>query len=495
LWATAAAQVAENPAETGSDPATPQTEAPSTPPQEKDAPPPEGEPATDPPPPEPAGRGGQGNPTQPEDGAEEEEEEQEASPEDSESPGDGDEPGEEPEPSPPPGDSGYEQIERLTRAIEIIRQSYVDEEKISYESLINSALQGMLADLDPHCQYLHPQVFAQMKREQTNTYDGVGVTISNNNGVLTIVSVREDGPAATAGVLPGDVILEIGDRLTEDLGLTEAVRMLEGNPGETLALTLRRPATKEVIKVEMVRQVIQMDTVKDPMLLAPEMAGDLKIGYVRLLQFNEPTASELADALDNLEDSGMEALVLDLRNNPGGLLNSAIDILGIFLDPDTLVLTTEGRVDSQNPPPYHTPARQLRQRRYPLAVLVNHGSASASEVVSGALQDLKRAVIVGETTFGKGSVQSIIPVGDGAALRLTTAKYYTPSHRTIHERGITPNVVATLTPAEEKALFKWWRDNSLNDAKAKDLVKVGDRQLQRAVDVLKGLTAYRETRR
>jgi carboxyl-terminal processing protease len=422
--------------------------------------------------------------------------------------GDPTEPGAETEPQPesadvaavepasdlPPGDDGYPHIERLARAIEIIRQTYVDVDKVSYERLINSALQGMLGDLDPHCQYIHPQVFEQFQREQSNTYDGVGISIAIKSGDLTIVSVREDGPAATAGVLPGDIVIKIGDDLAEDLGLTEVVMRLEGAPGEPLALTLRRPATKEVLEVTMVRQVIQLDTVKDAMLLPAEIAGDgLKIGYLRLVQFNEPTAAELEDALDALEAQGMEALVFDLRNNPGGLLNSAIEVLGLFLPPDTLVLTTEGRAEGGTRATYRTPERQRRPREYPVSVLVNHASASAAEVVSGALQDLKRAVVVGETTFGKGSVQSIIPAGgeDGAALRLTTAKYFTPSHRTIHEHGVTPNIIATLTPAEEKALFTWWRDNSLNDAKAKDLAGLGDRQLQRAADVLKGLAAYR----
>ncbi len=391
-----------------------------------------------------------------------------------------------------PTDTGYAQIEILARAIEIIRQSYVDSEKVSYDALIANALEGMLSGLDPHCQYMHPEVMAQFERSQSSTYDGVGITIAPKPGALSIVSVREDGPAAIAGVLPGDLILQIGDQLTENLSVAEAVNLLRGNPGEPLALTLRSPATGEIREVEMLRQIIQMETIKDALILPTEIAGDrLKIGYVRLLQFNEPTADQLAEALDGLEREGMEALVLDLRNNPGGLLNSAIDILGEFLPADTLVLTTEGRVASQDDPPYRTPERRREHRKYPLAILVNHSSASASEVVSGALQDLKRAVIVGETTFGKGSVQSIIPMEQGAAMRLTIAKYYTPSHRTIHENGVVPNIVATLTPEEETKLMKWYRDNALNDAKAKDLVGVNDHQLQRAADVLKGLAAYR----
>jgi len=385
-------------------------------------------------------------------------------------------------------------VGKLARAIEIIRQNYVDPDKISYEHLINSALEGMLSDLDPHCQYLYPKAFEQMQREQTNTYDGVGITIAPKERILAIVSVREDGPAAISGVLPGDRIIQIGDIMAKDVGLSEAIRLLRGAPGEVLRLTLSRPSTNEIKEFEIVRQVIQKDTVKDPMLLHHKLAGDHKIGYVRLLQFNEPSAGELATALNKLEDQGMEAFIFDLRNNPGGLLRSAIEILGEFVPTDTLVLTTRGRVDSQTPPPFRTPGRKERERDYPMAVLVNHASASASEIVSGALQDLRRAVIVGETTFGKGSVQTVIPLDGGAAMRLTTAKYYTPSERTIHENGVTPNIISTLTPSQEAKLMKWYRANSLNDAKPEDLADVGDRQLERAVDVLKGLMAYRHDR-
>ncbi|MGI9241227.1 MAG: S41 family peptidase, partial [Verrucomicrobiales bacterium] len=211
-------------------------------------------------------------------------------------------------------------------------------------------------------------------------------------------------------------------------------------------------------------------------------------------QFNRPTARELADALDELEDRGMEAFVLDLRNNPGGLLSSAIDVCGEFLPPDTTVLTTRGRVDSQNPPPYRTPDTQRRTRTYPVAILINQTSASGAEVVAGALKDLKRAVIVGETSFGKGSVQSIIPMGHdtGAAMRLTTAKYYTPSQEVIHEKGVTPNIEITLTPAEERGLARWRNRANLGEDDQVELQHFRDRQLERAVDAMKGALVYQK---
>jgi len=386
-------------------------------------------------------------------------------------------------------DLGFEEIEMLTAVMELIRQNYVDKSKVSYEKLVNSALEGMLDNLDPHCQFMHPELFEQMKRDTGGTYEGVGITIAIRNEVLTIVAVREDGPAARAGVLPGDQVIKINTFLSDKVGLGEAMQLMRGKPGQKLNLTLRRPASNQLIEVEMVREVIKESTVKDVALLEPRYAGDRKIGYLRLTQFSEPTEHELVEGLDTLEKMGMEAFVLDLRNNPGGLLTSAVNTCGEFVGPGTVVLTTEGREAISNNKTYRTSPRKQHTRDYPMAILVNHASASGAEVVSGALQDLHRAIIVGETTFGKGSVQSIIPVptGPGYALRLTTAKYYTPSKRTIHENGVEPNIVATLTPEEEMNLMQWFRRDTLAPAEQAKLAEWQDRQLARAVDALKAL--------
>lgn len=392
----------------------------------------------------------------------------------------------------PVGDTGYQQIEQLSRVIELIRQTYVEEEKVTYDKLVHSALEGMLKDLDPHSQFLTPEIFARMQQEQSNTYEGVGITISTKADAITIVTVREDGPAARAGIMPGDVIIKIGDAMAEDVGINEAAQKLKGKPGEPLKITIQRSATKEVREVEMVRQVISTVTVKDAMVLDPALGGSFKVGYVRILQFTQPTAHELALALDKLEDeSGLQALVVDLRNNPGGLITSAAEVAGEFLPPSTTVVTTEGRDGQTKGPPYKTPERKRRKRDYPLAVLVNHASASGAELVAGALQDLRRAVIVGETTFGKGSVQSVIPIEGGAAVRLTTAKYYTPAHHTIHEKGIKPNIVATHTPDEERNIMEFWRRGEAITSDAKTLAKLGDRQLERAANALKGVLVFR----
>src|SRR5690606_21906671 len=226
---------------------------------------------------------------------------------------------------------------------------------------------------------------------------------------------------------------------------------------------------------EMKREIIKQSSVKDARILDPQLTAPYRMGYARILQFSEPTAVELADALDKLEQEGMDAFVLDMRNNPGGLLNSAIDVCGEFVKAGTVVLTTEGKPGSGEIKIYRTTAEaKRRDRDYPLAILVNHSSASGAEVVSGALQDLKRCIVVGETTFGKGSVQSIIPIGEGKAIRMTTAKYYTPNHRTIHENGVIPNIVAPLTPAQEQALAKWFSKDTLSPEEQKKLANFND---------------------
>ena len=298
-------------------------------------------------------------------------------------------------------DDGYAQVELLLRAMEIVREHYVDQEKVSYESLVNNALAGMLGALDPHSQFLYPELYAQVKDSlDEGNYEGVGIAVSRKGDLLSIVSVREDGPAAREGVLPGDQIVQIGNRLAKDVQIVEAVQMLRGRPGEVMKLVLRRPSTDELRSVEILREVIKEETVKDVMLLDGLMTGGRKIGYARLLQFNEPTAGELRDALDKLEDDGMEAFVLDLRNNPGGLITSAVDVCGEFVPPETIIVTTEGRVRAHDRPPYRTASRKQRERTYPLVVLVNHASASGSELVAGALQDLNRAVVVGPPFWG-----------------------------------------------------------------------------------------------
>ena len=397
------------------------------------------------------------------------------------------------EPKPPAATETdpYAQMEVLTRAMEIIRQNYVDERKVGYDRLVAAALRGMLSELDPHSQYIAPSLNEQMQQQPDGEVDGAGFTLAPRGGGLVAVTVREDGPAARAGMMPGDQVLKIGEAHAAGLTYLDAVRLLRGKPGEPLRLTTWRGATQETKEVEIIRETQRQESVRDAMLLDASLTGGAKTGYVRLLQFGANTATELADALDRLEDAGMTTLVVDLRNNPGGLLKGTVEVCGEFLPPGTVVVTTEGRDPAKNPPPLKTPARQRRARTYPMAVLVNHASASGAELMAGALQDLGRAVIVGTTTFGKGSVQSIIPGDNKSAIRLTTAHYFTPKHRAIHENGVVPDIIAPLTTDEEARLMDYVRKAPETAADPVRLAKLSDRQLERAVTALQGVMALR----
>lgn len=384
------------------------------------------------------------------------------------------------EPGPTPGESPYEQLQLIARTIQLIRQDYVDESKTGYRDLAYSALRGMLDTLDPHSQFMEPKGFQNMQEDTRSEFGGLGLVVTMRKGVLTVINPMEDSPGFHAGILPGDQLLKINGESTEKLGLNDAVEKLRGEVGEKVTLTVNRPATGEVRDYELARAVIKVPSVKDVAILPERVKGGPKIGYVRITQFNSPTAGELADALDSLEEQGMEALVLDLRHNPGGLLGSAVDVCGEFLPSNTLVVYTEGRSPSRE---YRTPQRKGSHRKYPVAVLTNYASASGSEIVAGALKDLDRALVVGETTFGKGSVQSVVSLPDGSAARLTTAKYFTPGRNLIHEHGVQPHIRATLTYDQEVRLLKARR---LREDPTKDGLSMWDPQLERAVDALQG---------
>ncbi len=388
-------------------------------------------------------------------------------------------------------DNGYYNIAVLTRAIQLIRQDYVDEKKTSYRALTHAALKGMLNSLDPHTQFMEPKELKQMKDDTRSEFTGLGVTVTVRDGLLTIVTPMEDTPSSRAGLLPGDQILKINGDSTEKMELNSAVERLRGEPGEKVTLTILRPSTKEIKNYTMERAVIKVESVKDARVLDLNLTGGRKIGYVRITQFSGPTASDLARKLEELDKQGIEALVIDLRFNPGGLLDSAIDVCGQFLPPGTMVAYTEGRVPSQRRV-YKTRSTSSRLRpNYPLAILINGGSASGSEIVAGALKDLDRAVIVGETSFGKGSVQSVLALMDGSGMRLTTAKYYTPSKQVIHEKGVAPQIRATMTPEQERLLFIQRREY-LGPEEEELLSDFRDTQLERAVDALRGAVLYSE---
>ena len=387
-------------------------------------------------------------------------------------------------------DTGYSQIALFAKALQLIRQDYVDGSKTSYHDLVTAALKGMLSSLDPHSQFMDPDDFRDMQEDTRSRFNGLGIEVAIKNGLPTVISPMEDTPAAKAGILSGDQILKINGTSTERMDLQDVINHLRGAPGQKISLTLIRPATKEVKDYALERTEIKVQSVKGARLLDPELSGSFKIAYVRLIQFNEPTADELGKALDDLQKQGMQALILDLRNNPGGLLNSAVDVCAQFLPPNTQVVSTQGRVASQQRE--YTTSGAIKERpHFPMAVLVNEGSASGAEIVCGALKDLHRAIVVGETTFGKGSVQNVMQLPDGSALRFTTAKYYTPSKQVIHGNGVTPNIRVPMSVEQERQLFAARSSgDTIRADEDKAFIKSNDPQMVRAIDALKGVMIY-----
>ncbi len=363
-------------------------------------------------------------------------------------------------------DNGYAQISIFAKALELIRQDYVDDNKTSYHDLVTAAMKGMLSSLDPHSQFMDPNDFRDMQDDTRSRFNGLGIEVSMKNGLPTVITAMEDTPAAKAGIL-----------------------VLRGPAGAKVALTLLRPATKEIKEYALQRAEIKIQSVKGAGLLDVELTGPFKIGYVRLIQFNEPTADELSKALEDLQKQGMQALILDLRNNPGGLLNSAVDVCAQFLPPNTKVVSTQGRVASQQHD-YSTSGAKKERPNFPMVLLVNEGSASGAEIVAGALKDLHRAVLVGETTFGKGSVQNVMQLPDGSAVRLTTAKYYTPSKQVIQGNGVTPNIRVAMTAEQERSLFAMRNAGNIKPEDEKNIIKTKDPQMLRAIDALKGVMIY-----
>lgn len=386
--------------------------------------------------------------------------------------------------------SPYREMKTFARAMELVREDYVDEGKADYHDLTYQALRGMISKLDPHSDFMDPKEFKGVQEDTRSEFGGLGVVVGVKKGRLTIVAPMEGTPGFRAGLLPGDVLLEIDGKSAEGTSMREAVEKLRGEPGTSVALTIGREGKSQPMKFNIIREVIKVPSVRGVRLLTSPRAGEPRIGYVRVTQFSEPTGKEFAQAVDSLEKQGMDALVLDLRFNPGGLLSSAVEVAGEFLPGGALVAYTEGRSPTANRR-YLSPEKTHEPRSYPLAVLVNGASASAAEIVAGALKDTGRALLVGETTFGKGSVQSVVSLPDGSAVRLTTAKYFTPGKQLIHEKGIAPHIVAPMTAESESALLAARRREELPTGKKRGAgVPRGDMPLQRAVDALRGVLLY-----
>ena len=391
-----------------------------------------------------------------------------------------------------PEDS-YQYTLLFAKVLQLIRQDYVDETKTSYKELTYAALRGMLSSLDPHSQFLDEQSYQDIQRETKGEFSGLGIIIGIKDGGLIILSPMEDSPGGRAGLMPGDRILKIDGKNTEKMTLETAEKSLKGQIGEKAHLTLLRPVPNApgggtVFEVTLTRETIQVASVKDAHLLPAAIAGQEKIGYVRIEEFAENTADELDAALDTLEHQGIQALVIDLRNNPGGLLDSAVAVAGKFVPPNTVIVSTKGRTPEQSQD-FRAPP-QRRHPDYPIALLVNGYSASGAEIVAGALKDLHRAILVGETTFGKGSVQTVQPLGNGVGLRLTMAKYYTPSKKTIHGVGVSPDIEVPITDAEERRVVLAETKRALSPSEQAEAAKAEDRQLDRAAAALRSILIY-----
>ena len=406
----------------------------------------------------------------------------------------------------------YNKLKIFSEVLSLIESNYV--ESVESDTIINGAIRGMVKALDPHTSYLPPASYKEMQVETTGKFGGLGIEISIRDGVLTVVSPIEETPAFKVGIKAGDKIIKIEEESTLDMTLQDAVSLLRGETGSPVTITIFRDSFKAPKEFTIVRAIIKVRSVVHKLYKKD-------IGYIKIRSFSKNTSLDLDKALDELEKKEISKLILDLRNNPGGLLNQAVEVADRFLNQENLIVYTKGRSDPQNM--RFTSHDKVAGVSYPLIILVNSGSASASEIVAGALQDLNRAIILGTPTFGKGSVQTIIPLSDGSALRLTTARYYTPSGRVIQENGIEPDIIIERkTPEEleeddekekepeekirlrrflrEKDLKKHLKGkSSIGDVKEESTIKkeeteeayingdlVKDNQLQHAVSLLSG---------
>lgn len=334
----------------------------------------------------------------------------------------------------------YRKLKIFSDVLDIVQKNYIEE--VKPEDLISGAIKGMLNSLDPHSSYLTPDEYNELHMDTSGSFTGVGIEISIEDGILTVISPIEGTPAYRAGIKAGDKIIKIDGQPTKSMTLMDAVKKIRGEKGTTVTLTILRKGMAELMDFNIIRGIIPLKSVKSRML-------EPGYGYIRITNFRENTDDDLEAALKQLESGEfpLKGLILDLRNNPGGLLDQAVSVADEFLD-SGLIVYTDGRKKSDSMK--FTAKKNKIPRTYPMVVLVNEGSASASEIVAGALQDQKRAVIVGTPTFGKGSVQTIMPLEDGSAVRLTTSQYYTPNGHSIQARGIMPDIVVKGDIAYER---------------------------------------------
>jgi carboxyl-terminal processing protease len=391
----------------------------------------------------------------------------------------------------------YDELKLFSEAISLVRKNYVEE--VKPKDLIYGSIKGMLGSLDPHSSFMTPEQYKEMQVDTKGEFGGVGIQIGIKDGMLTVIAPIEDTPAYKAGIKAGDKIIKINNDFTKDMSLQDAVSKMRGAPSSTVKITILREGWKETRDFTITREVIKIKSVKSKML-------DDGIGYIKINQFQEQTSSDLATNMDKLLQEHITALILDLRNNPGGLLNSAIDVSSQFLSPGKLVVFIK---DKKGEKVEYRSNKNAGNFAIPMVVLVNQGSASASEIVAGALKDWNRAVIIGTQTFGKGSVQSVVPMNDGSALRLTTAKYYTPKGISIQSTGITPDILVkaeikngekgrpVIRERDLERHLKNGEDIEEKPTEPEEVIPIemdekDDNQLQRAIDLLKTWKVFKE---
>ena len=345
----------------------------------------------------------------------------------------------------------YKKIDLFGEVLEKINKEYVDE--INQSESMDSAINGLLQSLDPYSSYMSPEIYNEMQTETSGEFGGLGIEVSMESGVVKVISPIDDTPASKAGIKAGDYIVKINDIQVQGKSLTEAVELMRGPVGSGINLTIRRRGEKKALTFNIIREIIQIKSVKSDLL-------EKNIGYIRLTSFNENSGKQIEREINKLEkDKKVKAYILDLRNNPGGLLSQAIRISDFFLE-DGEIVSTKSRKTSENRKWFAKKGDLTNGKT--LVVLINYGSASASEIVAGALKDHKRAILIGENSFGKGSVQSIIPLKNKGAIRITVAKYYLPSGKSISQVGVSPDI--EVDEDSDDFLIKTETDNQLNYA-------------------------------
>jgi carboxyl-terminal processing protease len=361
-------------------------------------------------------------------------------------------------------------IRTYTDVLKLVEDNYV--EPTDSKKLLYGSLRGLLSSLDPYSTFFTPEEFKEFTSETQGEFGGLGMEVTMENNKLLVVSPIEDTPAYKAGIKPGDWIVEIDGEPTDKMTLFQAVKKMRGKPGTKVTLTIFRKGVEKPFKVELVRDIIKVKSVKTKEL------ENGKIGYIRLTQFQENSAEEFEKAL--LSFKNKEGIIIDLRNNPGGLLTSAVSIADMLLPKGKLIVYTQGR-DPKNKEEFYSQSEPIVDKKIPIAVIVNKGSASASEILTGSLKDNNRAIIVGDTTFGKASVQTLIPLPDGAGVKLTVAHYYTPNGNLIMNKGITPDIIVKVSEEEELERAKAEREAKLNGKE----VEIKDPQLEAAINAVK----------